>query len=182
MKRKPQSTKKTRSIAARNAPVDATLVPSGYPALLAEIKARIRGAQIRASLAASHEMLVLYWDLGRTILARQTGEGWGAKVIDRLSGDLRSAFPEHTGFSARNLKYMRAFAAAWPDSEIVQRIVAQLPWRHLIALLEKLAELTCAVAGPRIDRELIYLCLFEYYGKTRAYARNRCSTLACRCA
>lgn len=130
---------KTRGTAARNTPADAALVPASYPVLLAEIKTRIRGAQIRASLAASREMLVLYWDIGRTILARQTDEGWGARVIDRLSGDLRSAFPEHHGFSPRNLKYMRAFAAAWPDSEFVHQPGAQIPWKHHCMLLDKLS-------------------------------------------
>jgi predicted nuclease of restriction endonuclease-like (RecB) superfamily len=62
----------------------------------------------------------------------------GAKIIDRLSSDLRDAYPEMTGLSSRNLKYMRALAAAWPDSKIVQRVVAQLPWRQNIALIERL--------------------------------------------
>ena len=69
---------------------------------------------------------------------RQARQGWGAKVIDRLSQDLRSAFPDIKGFSPRNLKYMRAFAEAWPDREIVQGVLAQLPWYHQLALLDKL--------------------------------------------
>jgi predicted nuclease of restriction endonuclease-like (RecB) superfamily len=104
----------------------ASPVPATYPALLAEIKTRIRAARLRASLAANHEMLRLYWDIGRMILTRQSREGWGARVVDRLSADLRRAFPEHRGFSPRNLKYMRAFAEAWPEISIVQRPVAQL--------------------------------------------------------
>jgi predicted nuclease of restriction endonuclease-like (RecB) superfamily len=69
-------------------------------------------------------------------LVRQQREGWGAKVIDRLANDLRRIFPEMTGLSARNLKYMRAFAAAWTDAEFVQRVVAQLPWGHNVSLLD----------------------------------------------
>jgi len=83
-------------------------------------------------------MILLYWDIGRIILERQDQAGWGAKVIDRLSMDLRDAFPDMDGFSPRNLKYMRAFALAWQDRVIVQRGVAQLPWRHNIALIERL--------------------------------------------
>ena len=83
-------------------------------------------------------MILLYWDIGRLILERQKQEGWGAKVIDRLSSDLRHAYPEMTGLSSRNLKYMRAFAAAWPESEIVQEPLAQITWYHNLALLEKL--------------------------------------------
>nr|WP_255492115.1 PDDEXK nuclease domain-containing protein [Polaromonas sp. E10S]AWD71951.1 hypothetical protein pE10SP1_p004 [Polaromonas sp. E10S] len=70
--------------------------------------------------------------------ARQSSQGWGTKVIDRLAHDLRTAFPEMKGFSPRNLKYMRAFAEAWPDKAIVQAVLAQLPWYHQLALLDKL--------------------------------------------
>jgi predicted nuclease of restriction endonuclease-like (RecB) superfamily len=84
-------------------------------------------------------MVLLYWDIGRVILDRQEREGWGAKIIDRLSADLREAYPEMKGLSPRNLKYMRTFAAAWPDRAIVQAPLAQLPWYHQIALLEKLS-------------------------------------------
>ena len=66
------------------------------------------------------------WDIGRMILERQKAEGWGAKVIDRLSRDLQNAFPGQQGFSPRNLKYVRAFAEAWPETLIVQQPVAQL--------------------------------------------------------
>ncbi len=91
-------------------------------------------------MAANSAMVRLYWGVGRLILARQKHEGWGAKVIDRLAADLREAYPDMSGLSPRNLNYMRAFAAAWPDAVIVQRVVAQLPWRQNIALLERLDE------------------------------------------
>ena len=61
-----------------------------------------------------------------------------ARVIGRLSADLREAFPDMQGLSRRNLKYMRAFATAWPERVIVQRVVAQIPWRQNIALMERL--------------------------------------------
>lgn len=92
----------------------------------------------RAVSAANAEVLRSYWAIGREILNRQNAEGWGTKVIDRLSTDLKSRFPAARGYSPRNLKYMRAFAAAWPDRSIVQSSVAQLPWRHHLALLDKL--------------------------------------------
>ncbi len=80
----------------------------------------------------------MYWQIGRDIVDRQHEQGWGSKVIDRLAHDLRTAFPHMKGFSARNLKYMRAFATAWPDTEFVQAVLAQLPWYHQLALLDKL--------------------------------------------
>lgn len=113
-------------------------MPKSYAQLLTEIKSRAQHARLRTVLAANASMVLAYWDIGRVILARQEREGWGAKVIDRLSADLRKAFPDMQGLSPRNLKYMRAFAAAWPDETIVQRVVAQMPWKQNIALLDKL--------------------------------------------
>lgn len=109
---------------------------NGYAALLGDLKERIRSARLRTALAVNQELILLYWSIGRDILARQLDEGWGARVIDRLSTDLRRDFPEMTGLSARNLKYMRAFAEAHPDREIVQQVVARLPWGHNVRLVE----------------------------------------------
>ena len=119
-------------------PVSMYKPPEGYGRWLAELKERIHTARQRASLAVNQELILLYWRIGRDILARQAEQGWGARVIDRLSHDLRAAFPEMKGFSSRNLKYMRAFAAAWDDAAIVQELLAQLPWYHLVTLLDKL--------------------------------------------
>jgi len=91
-------------------------------------------------LAANKEMILLYWEIGKEILARQKKRGWGAKVIDYLSKDLRRSFPEMKGFSPRNLKYMRTFAEAWPDKVIVQQSAAQLPWFHHCILLDKVKD------------------------------------------
>ncbi|MEW5903586.1 MAG: PDDEXK nuclease domain-containing protein [Pseudomonadota bacterium] len=115
-------------------------IPEGYADWLADLKGRIHTAQQRATLAVNRELVLLYWQIGRDILARQAHQGWGAKVIDRLAQDLRAAFPEMKGFSPRNLKYMRAFAEAWPEAEFVQGVLAQLPWYHQLALLDKLAD------------------------------------------
>lgn len=117
---------------------DITPTPPGYAAWLAELKTRIHSAQQRAALAVNRELVLLYWQMGQDILARQAQQGWGAKVIDRLAQDLRAAFPDMKGFSPRNLKYMRAFAQAWPDADFVQAVLAQLPWYHHLALLDKL--------------------------------------------
>jgi len=113
-------------------------MPTWYPALLASVSGHIATGRPRAIAAANREMLATYWAIGSDILARQQQEGWGARVIDRLSADLRERFPEAKGYSPRNLKYMRAFAVAWPDPAVVQGSLAQLPWYHQIALLEKL--------------------------------------------
>jgi predicted nuclease of restriction endonuclease-like (RecB) superfamily len=109
-----------------------------YRALLTDLKQRIRKVQLRAALAVNRELLVLYWGIGRDILRRQCDEGWGAGIVGRLATDLSRAFPDVSGFSARNLKYMRAFGEAWPDEAIVQEVLAQITWYHNIALIEKL--------------------------------------------
>ncbi|WP_312975457.1 PDDEXK nuclease domain-containing protein [Stutzerimonas nitrititolerans] len=121
-----------------NEPSSLIPVPQGYADWLAELKWRIHGAQQRAALAVNRELVGLYWQIGRDILARQAEQGWGAKVVERLAHDLRATFPEMKGFSPRNLKYMRAFAEAWPDESFVQGVLAQLPWYHHLALLDKL--------------------------------------------
>jgi predicted nuclease of restriction endonuclease-like (RecB) superfamily len=123
------------------APLRADL-PKGYGPALAAIKSRIRKERLRVVLSANAAMVMLYWDIGQMILERQERAGWGAKVIDRLAVDLREAFPDMKGFSPRNLKYMRAFAAAWPEWAIVQEPLARIPWYHHIALLEKLDDPT----------------------------------------
>lgn len=115
-------------------------VPDGYAAVLGEFKDRIRHERLRVVLAGNAAMVLLYWDIGERILDKQKHEGWGARVIDRLSADLQEAFPDMKGFSPRNLKYMRRFSEVWPQREIVQAVLAQLTWYHNIALLEKLPD------------------------------------------
>ena len=120
-------------------PTSLTPPPANYADWLAELKTRIHTAQQRAALAVNRELVLLYWQIGRDILERQAREGWGAKVIDRLSRDLREAFPEIKGFSSRNLKYMRHFAEHCPDQQFGQQAAAQLPWFHIVTLLTQLS-------------------------------------------
>ena len=110
-----------------------------YRELLEDLKQRIRTAQVKAALAVNRELLLLYWQIGREILSQQQAEGWGSKVLDRLAKDLKQEFPDMKGFSRSNLKYMRAFAEAWPIP-FGQAVLGQIPWYHNIALLEKLKD------------------------------------------
>mgnify|MGYP000114846692 FL=1 len=111
-----------------------------YQDWLNQLKTQIRSSQQRAILAVNQELVLLYWQIGQNILQRQDQQGWGAKVIDRLSKDLSAEFPEIKGFSTRNLKYMRKFAEAWQDKQIVQQAVALLPWGHNLVLLDKFSD------------------------------------------
>jgi predicted nuclease of restriction endonuclease-like (RecB) superfamily len=132
---------------------------SAYGRFLDGVKERIRSGQVKASLAANAELVLLFWDLGRAILEQQRAQGWGAKVIDRLSGDLKSTFPELKGFSVRNLKYMRKFAEEWPDAEMVQQLAAQIPWGHHCVLLDKV---------PGAEARAFYIAQSCEHGWSRA--------------
>ncbi|MEO5712876.1 MAG: PDDEXK nuclease domain-containing protein [Luteolibacter sp.] len=118
------------------------ILPSDYGDWLKSLKSRIASARQRAALAVNQELITLYHSIGRDILQRQSNEGWGAKVIQRLSTDLSQAFPEMKGFSTRNLKYMKFFAEFCPDLQIGQQAAAQLPWFHIISLLTKIPDPT----------------------------------------
>lgn len=113
---------------------------AGYQKFLKNIKSRIYYSQTKAALSVNRELILLYWQIGVDILYHQGKKGWGAKVIDRLAEDLRHEFPEMKGFSTRNLKYMRAFAQAYPDEQFVQQAAAQIPWYHNCSILDKIKD------------------------------------------
>jgi predicted nuclease of restriction endonuclease-like (RecB) superfamily len=119
-------------------------LPADYPQFLAEVKARIADARTRAVLAVNSELTQLYWEIGKEILEREDRQGWGAKVVDRLAVDLRRELPDITGFSPRNLRYMREFARAWSMCEtpekMLQQPAAKLPWGHNMVLLDKVKD------------------------------------------
>lgn len=138
--RKQRALQKNRNGVFMPVPPVINETPEGYINLLEDIKLQIRQERMKAALSANSAMVLMYWNIGNTILKEQTSKGWGAKVIDRLSHDLKESFPNMTGFSPRNLKYMRKFAECWADFKIVQRTVAQIPWRTNLALLDKLKD------------------------------------------
>ncbi len=118
------------------------ILPSDYEAFLQSIKTQVQQAQLQALVAVNKELILLYWHIGRDILERQERQGWGTRVIEQLSRDLHAAFPQIKGFSLRNLGYMKVFAKAYPDEQILQQVVAKLPWGHNIILLEKVKDET----------------------------------------
>lgn len=110
-----------------------------YLSFIDNLKNEIEKQRLSVVLSANASMICLYWNIGKTILNKQAEEGWGSKVIDRISKDINDAFPDMSGFSPRNIKYMRKFAEVWNDYEIMQRTAAQIPWRSNILLLDKLS-------------------------------------------
>lgn len=128
--------------------VDGVIIPiatdieefgDGYKEFIESIKENIKSQHARVLLQANKEIICLYWRLGNVITRKQVEEGWGTKVIDRISHDLRQAFPEIKGFSPRNIKYMKKFSNIWQDESIMQQVVALLPWGSNIVLMEKLS-------------------------------------------
>jgi len=117
-------------------------LPESYAATLHEIKSHLRNARVRAVLAANPIVIEAYWRTGKIILSRQKDAAWGAKVIDRLAIDLKEAFPDMDGLTRRNLFSMRAFAEAFPKSPIVKQPVSQLPWGHIIRLIQMVKDPT----------------------------------------
>ena len=153
--------------------------PEGYAELLKELVADIQNARRRAASSINEELISLYWRIGRAILEHQQHLGWGAQVIDLLSQDLRRALPGTTGFSARNLRYMRDLARAWPDESNLATAVAKLPWGQNRALLDK-------VKDPTEREWYLRACLEHGWSRTRAgrsrrsrWPRRRRSAGAC---
>ncbi len=108
-----------------------------YKDFINDLKIRIRTAQMSAALAVNHEVIQLYWHIGKQIIEKQTKTNWGSKLLETLSKDLQNAFPETRGFSKRNLEFMRQFSNEYPDKAIVKQAVSQLPWGHIIILIQK---------------------------------------------
>lgn len=122
-------------------PVAATALEFGsdYETFIIRLKEQVQASRVKITLQANTELVCLYWQIGNAILCEQEKQGWGAKVVDRISQDLKDTFPDMQGFSPRNLKDMRRFAAVWPDFQIVRQVVAQLPWGSNILLMQKLS-------------------------------------------
>jgi predicted nuclease of restriction endonuclease-like (RecB) superfamily len=110
----------------------------GYDDVLTEVLAEIRRAETEAIRRSNALVVELYSRIGRVILARQRDESYGSRLIDRLALDLASRFGGQRGWSARNLRYMRSFARAWPDDEILQARLQNLTWTHHQILVDRL--------------------------------------------
>jgi predicted nuclease of restriction endonuclease-like (RecB) superfamily len=108
-----------------------------YAHLLAEVKERVRMAQYAALKSVNTELVGLYWDIGRMIVERQQDAEHGSAIAEQLSNDLRAEFPGISGFSRRNIFYMREFYLLYRDDERVQPLVAQIGWTHNLIILQR---------------------------------------------
>ena len=114
------------------------VLPGDYQDLLKALKERVRNSRAQALRTVNTQLIELYWSIGRDILLRQEAQGWGSGIVGQLADDLRAEFPEITGFSRRNLQYMRSMAEVWGGGPKVPQAVAHLPWGHIRVLLDKL--------------------------------------------
>jgi predicted nuclease of restriction endonuclease-like (RecB) superfamily len=108
-----------------------------YLAVVDDIKSKIKQARFQATLAVNQELVMLYYHIGKIV---NEHKAWGNKFIDNLARDIKLEYPESTGYSVRNLKYMSKFAAEYPDERFVQTVSAQIPWSHNVVVMDKVKE------------------------------------------
>ena len=117
--------------------------PADYAETLDALQQAVLSARFTIQRRANAEVIALYWRIGATVLERERTGAWDSAAVTRLAEDLERQFPTMRGFSPADLSAMRAFAAAWPERNgIVQQPVGQLPWAHVVQLLEKLDDQT----------------------------------------
>ena len=116
-----------------------SLLPNGYTQWRKDIEHLIDTAKLHTALNVNVGTLTLYWNIGKSILHKQEQEGWGKQVIEQLSKDLISRYPDDRGYSKRNLGYMKSFAMQYPDFPFLQVPLAKL--RELPILQATLAKL-----------------------------------------
>jgi predicted nuclease of restriction endonuclease-like (RecB) superfamily len=145
----------------RNSRHPSGALPPGYGPFLEDLKSRIQAARVKAAISVNRELIALYWYIGKSIVQRQRAEGWGKSVVDRLAADIQREFPGIAGFSPANVWRMRAFYLAWTDEVLAHgaresgktnlaraardldgrnlpQAVAEIPWFHNVAIMEKL--------------------------------------------
>lgn len=111
-----------------------------FNSFVKELKQKILLSQQQAIKAVNYELVLLYWDIGNSIIINQKQQGWGAKIVENLSSELKKSFPNMSGFSIRNLKYMRQFADTYQDKTFVQEVLAQLSWYNNLTIMQKIKD------------------------------------------
>ena len=135
--------------------------PESYSKFLEQIKADILQTQLRAALSITKELIMFYWRTGKILSTKAKDAGWGASTLKRLAMDLKIEFPDMTGFSLRNLQYMRHFAESYPEANCAAA-AAQIPWGHIILVfLDRLI----ASDLNRVQKSLSFQKIFKNFTK-----------------
>ena len=114
-----------------------------YQDFLRDIKTQVAQSWLCAARAVNRGLIGLYWSLGKMIVERQEDLGWGSAVVDRLSADLRNEFPDMSGFSPRNLWYIKSFYETYSAAPVfLQQLVAEIPWGQNILIFERVKDET----------------------------------------
>jgi predicted nuclease of restriction endonuclease-like (RecB) superfamily len=125
-------------------PSEATVTPPGYPNFIADLKERVRTAQLKALFSINREMTILYWEIGRSIVEKQKQAKWNSKFTEKIAKDLQNEFPGVEGFSRTNLFRMKAFYLAYQTApqgiHLEDLPVFNIPWGHNAILLEKIKD------------------------------------------
>lgn len=116
------------------------VVNQEYIQFVNQLKNHIKSSQIRAALSVNRELIQLYWHIGKQIIEKQKQTKWGSKFLESLSLDLQNSFPGTKGFSVRNLERMRQFAFIYPEQTITTQPVSQLPWGHILILIQRIKD------------------------------------------
>ena len=117
---------------------DTTLtISADYRQFIEELKARVVSGRISAARRINHEMIFLYWDIGRGIVEKQQALGWGESVVEMVAADLQRAFPSMSGFSPRNVWDMRRLYEAYSAPEFLALAVRETGQREANSILRQ---------------------------------------------
>lgn len=112
-----------------------------YRKWVEELKGLIQKSQIKASISVNKELLELYWKIGESISEKSNAENWGTSVVEQLSKDLKTIFPNQFGFSRSNLFSMKKWFEFYNSSNIqiekIQQLVGQIPWGQNVLIITK---------------------------------------------
>jgi len=117
------------------------LATQDYRTFIMQIKQSIQQSRNKAIRSVNSELIGLYYKIGKQIVQKQKNSNWGEDLIGQIEMDLKTAFPDLSGFSRRNLNYMRKFYNFFGSDEKVQQLVAQIPWGHIMLIMGSIKDL-----------------------------------------
>ena len=127
------------------------MLDKSFQEIYNNIKNDVKSTQLKVMTNANADLVNLYYRIGKTINENYT---WGNKFVENLALELKLTFPNLKGFSVRNLNYMKAFYNEYKNDNEFLQLVAKLPWKHNITLMQK-------VKDKNIRKWYIEKCLEE---------------------